>query len=146
MATNIPFTRGRDVKVKFYQDDLPILMDAKNFDIEENATEANDGVCGEDRDRLDKVTNYYSGSFDIYQTDQHIMQSIMDAQAQDDAAGIPLTQLLSVRFNNRDGTRTTYLLKECKFGPFKDNAGGRGDNVMLNVKIRGRYWDKAVSS
>ncbi len=140
MATNIPFIRGRDVLMKVYQDGAPVLIEAKNFDLEENATENADGVNGEDRDRLDKVTNFYSGSIDIYQSDQHVMDMIMAAQVQDDAAGLPLEQFATFRFNNRDGTRTTYILQECKFGPFKDNASGRGDTVMLNLKIRGRYW------
>ncbi len=146
MATNIPFIRGRDVKMKLYQDSKPVLIDAKNFDLEENATENADGVNGEDRDRLDKVTNYYTGTVDIYQSDQHVMQMIMDAQVQDDAAGLPLTQFATIIFNNRDGTRTTYLLKECKFGPFKDTAAGRGDTAMLNLKIRGRYWELGKSA
>lgn len=145
MAANIPFVRGRDVLLKIYQDSKPVLIDCKNFDLEENATETNDGVCGEDRDRLDKVTNFYSGTFDIYQVDQHVMQSIMDAQDQDDAAGIPLNQSASFRINNRDGTRTTYLLQEVKIGPFKNAAGGRGELLMLNLKIRGRYLKLAKS-
>lgn len=143
--SNGPNIRGRDVKMKMFQDGKPILIDAKNFDIEENATETNDGVCGEDRDRLDKVTNFYSGSVDIYQQDQHVMAKVIEAQDVDDAADAPLTQYATFIFKNRDGTRTVYKLSECKFGPFKDSASGRGDNVMLNMKIRGRYWSLGKS-
>lgn len=145
MPSNIPFFRGRNVKLKMYQDGKPVYLAAKNWDVEENATEIAEGVNGEERDRLDKVTNYFSCSVDIYQADQELMNSIIAAQDQDDLETLPLDQRCAVLINQRDGTSAAYGLMECKFGPFKMTQSGRGDAVMLNLKIRARYYKKVPS-
>jgi hypothetical protein len=140
MAANIPFFRGQNCVLKAYQNGKPVTLLAKVWDVDENATEIAEGVNGEHRDRLDKVTNYYSTSVDMYQTDQEVMQAIMDAQDVDDANGLPLKQTCAIQINHRDGTKAAYILQECKFGPFKESQGGRADAVMLNLKIRFRYF------
>lgn len=145
MASNIPFFRGQNVTLKFYQDNKPVYLAAKNWDVEENATENNDGVNGEDRDRLDKVTNYYTASVDIFQSDQAVMDAYMAAQATDDAAGIPNKQTAAIQIRHRDGTRAAYVLQEVKAGPMKQSMTGRAEAVMMNLKLRFRYY-KAVPS
>lgn len=140
-SANVPFFRGKDVVFKFYQDGTPVYMAAKNWNVDENATEVADGVNGEDRDRLDKVTNYYSASVDIYQSDQVVMQSIIDAQATDDLNDLPLNQTAMITIRHRDGTKAAYKMTGVKAGPFGVSQTGRSDAVMLNVKMRFRYWD-----
>lgn len=142
MAANIPFTRGQNVTLKFYQDGKPIIIQAKNWKVEENATEAADGVNGEIRDRLDKVTNYYTATADLYQADSSVMQSILAAQDADDAQGLPLKQTAAVMKAHRDGTRSAYMMQECKFGPWTDDAPGRSDTIMISFKLRFRFWKK----
>lgn len=142
MSSNAKFFKGENVALKMYQSGKPVTVLGKNFDIEESATEMNDGVNGENRDRLDKVTNYYNISVDLYQNDQEQMEAIIAAQDVDDAAGFALPQSCAVQIQQRDGTRAAYLLQECKFGPFKWASGGRDENTMLNLKIRARYVKK----
>jgi len=140
MASNIPFYRGKDVVLKFYQNGKPVTLLAKNWSVEEDAVEAADGVNGEDRDRLDKVTNFYRATVDIFLADQEVMQAIIDAQVPDDASTLPLKQTGAIQIRHRDGTKAAYLLKEMKAGPFTKNQGGRTDPVMLTLKMRFRYF------
>jgi hypothetical protein len=140
MATNIPFFRGQNVVLKLFQDNKPIYIAAKNWNVEENATEIQDGVNGEDRDRLDKVTNFYSGSVDIFQTDQAVLATYMEAQDADDAAILPKQQRGAVQIKHRDGTKAAWQLKEMKIGPFGKAMTSRQDAVMLNLKFRFRYY------
>jgi hypothetical protein len=142
-APSIPFTRGQNVILKLFQDGSPIVFAAKNWKVEENALEANDGVNGEIRDRLDKVTNYYSGTVDIYTENKDVMQTILDAQDANDAQGFPLKQSAAVLKKHRDGTRAAYMMQEAVFGPWADDAPGRAENNMIQLKFRFRYW-KAV--
>ena len=139
-ASNTPFFRGKDVVLKFYQSGKPVLLLAKNWSVEEDAFEAADGVNGEDRDRLDKVTNFYRATVDVFQVDQAVMQSIIDAQTADDASAAPLKQTGAIQIRHRDGTKAAYILKEMKAGPFTENQGGRTDPVMLTLKMRFRYY------
>lgn len=145
MASNIPFFRGQNVVLKFYQDNKPIYLAAKNWDVEENATEIADGVNGEDRDRLDKVTNYYTATVDIFQADQEVMTAYLAAQNADDNNQLPLKQTAAVQIKHRDGTRASYLLQEVKAGPMKMSMSSRQEAVMLNLKLRFRYY-KSVPS
>jgi hypothetical protein len=142
MASNLPFFRGQNVVLKMYQNGKPVYLAAKNWDVEENATENADGVNGEHRDRLDKVTNYFTASVDIFQTDQAVMEAYIASITADDANQLPLKQTMAIQINHRDGTRAAYLLQECKIGPFKMTNSSRQEAVMLNLKIRFRDFKK----
>jgi len=145
VAANIPFFRGQNVVLKFYQDNKPVYLAAKNWDVEENATEVADGVNGENRDRLDKVTNYYTATVDIFQTDQEVMEAYLKAQQADDDNLLPKRQTGAVQIKHRDGTRASYLLQEVKAGPMKLNNASRQEAVMLNLKLRFRYYKQVPS-
>lgn len=142
MSANDFFFRGENVVFKIYQQAKPIYTAAKNWDVNENATEIAEGVNGEKRDRLDKVTNYYEGNVDVYQSDQEIMDALMEAQDNADAAGIPLKQTASILIEQRNGTKAAYMLKECVFGPWKTGMTSRQDAVMIGIKIRFRFFKK----
>ena len=145
MATNIPFFRGQNVVLKFFQEGKPVYLAAKNWDVEENATEVAEGVNGEHRDRLDKVTNYYTASVDVYQTDQEVVEAYMAAQDADDNNLLPKKQTGAIQINHRDGTRAAYLLQEMKVGPMKLTNSSRSDAVMLNLKMRFRFYKRIPS-
>lgn len=133
---NIPHFRGQNAVLKLFQENRPVYLQCKNWDIEENATEIAEGVNGEKRDRLDKVTNYFSATCDVFQTDQEVLERYMEANAADDAVQLPLKQNGAVQIEHRDGTRAAYLLVGMKVGPFKMSNSGRADAVMLNLKLR----------
>lgn len=137
---SIPFFRGQNVVIRLYQQNKPVYLAAKNWDVEENATEIADGVNGEHRDRLDKVTNYFQGSVDIFQTDQEQMKAYIAAQDADDANQLPLKQTMAVQITHRDGTRAAYLMQGVKLGPFKTGMTSRQDAIMLNLKFRFQFW------
>lgn len=145
MSANIPFYRGQNAVFKFYQNNKPVYIPTKVWNIDENATEVADGVSGEKRDRLDKVTNFYSATLEIFQTDQTVMQAYMAAQDADDNVQLPLKQTGALQIEHRDGTRAAYLLTEMKVGPMKTSNGSRSDAVMLTLNVRFRFF-KAVPS
>jgi hypothetical protein len=143
---SIPFFRGKDCILKLYQDSQPVYITAKNWNVEENAVEAADDVNGENRSRLDKVTNFYSATVDVYQADVSVIDKIMEAQGPDDDATLPLKQTGAIFIKMRDGTRAVYILKGMKIGPWTMNFSGRTENVMLNLKLRFQFFEKAQSS
>jgi len=139
MAANVKFIRGQNVTLRFYQNGTTKYVAAKNWDIEANGTEVNEGVNGENRDRLDYILNGYTGSFDAYQSDMELMKAIIDQQQAEDDQGPPVIQTFAVQIVLRDGTRKAYLLQEAVVGPFKQSMSTRADPFMLNVKFRCRY-------
>lgn len=144
-SANKPHVRGQNVVLKFFQNNKPVYLNAKNWEVEENATEIAEGVNGEDRDRLDKVTNYFSCSVDTYMQDQEILQAYFEALATDDATQLPLRQVLAVQGTERDGVRFAYLMQEAKAGPIKFSMTSRQDSIMVNLKFRFRYLKRVQS-
>lgn len=144
-TTNKPHVRGQNVVLKFYQNNKPVYLNAKNWEVEENATEINEGVNGEDRDRLDKVTNFFSCSVDVYMQDQELIKAYLESLATDDSAALPLRQVLAVQITERDQARAAYVMQEAKAGPIKFSMTSRPDPIMVNLKFRFRYL-KSVQS
>lgn len=148
MASNDPFIRGEDVVLKFYQQKgaamKNVLILAKNWNVDENATEIAEGVQGENRDRLDKVTNYYEGSFDIYQNDKEFIEAYIEAQEALDSNQIPLKQSFAVLTKTPKGN-FAYVCQEAVVGPCKESMTSRQDAVMYNVKFRFRYYRRVPS-
>lgn len=145
MATSIPFTRGQHAILKLFQDGKPVYIAVKSWKVSENATEVNDGVNGEDRDRLDKVTNFFSIDFEVYMEDTAFLRKYMEAQDLDDAASLPAKQTLSMQFKHRNGTRSSFVLQEGKLGPADIGMGGRADAIMVSCKARCRYLRPVTS-
>jgi len=142
-ATNsTPFLRGKDVVLRFTQQGRPIYLAGKNFQWSQVAVEAADGVNGEDRDRLDLITNYYEGSVDLYMADESVVQALIDQQTNDDAGGSPFVQTGSVRIQHRDQTKAAYKMKQMKLGPWTYNVGGRTETAMFTVKFRFSRWEQ----
>ncbi len=145
MSSGIPFVRGQNCTFKIYQDNRPVYIASKTFDVDENATDVADGVNGENRDRLDKVTNFYTAKLTIFQTDQSVVQAYMDAQEADDNAQLPKKQTGAIQINHRDGTRAAYVLQEMKIGPMKVSNQSRHDAYMLDLTVRFRYFKEIPS-
>lgn len=143
MATNDPFFRGEDVLLKLYQQSgaaiKAVYLAAKNWKVNENATETNEGVQGENRDRLDKVTNFYDVNFDIYQSDVAFLTAYLAAQAALDNNQIPLQQSFAVLIRTPKGN-FAFVCQEAVVGPIDMGMTGRADPVMVNCKARFRYF------
>lgn len=146
MAYNDPHIRGENVSLKFYQQKngsiKPVYIAAKNWKVTENATEVAEGVNGENRDRLDKVTNYYDCTFDIFLPDMEFMTAYIEAQNAFDNVELPLKQTFAVLIKTEKGNYA-YLCQEAVVGPIDLSMSGRADPVMVNVKARFRYYKAA---
>lgn len=146
MAFNDPFVRGENSKLRCFQElngaIKPIIVPIKNWKVGENATETNEGVQGENRDRLDKVTNYYDITFDVYVNDATFLDSYVLAQEALDSNGTPLKQLFSVQYDIAGGGRVAFSLQEAVVGPIDLGNTSRQDPLMISVKARCRYFKK----
>lgn len=139
---NIPFTRGKNVQMKLYNDGNPVIIAGKNWTIEQNAVEVADDVNGEIRSRLDLVTNFFSGTVDIYESDEAVMTEIMKQQANDDAFATPLTQSASIRKRHNDGSKAAYRCVGMVWGPWTSASPGRTEANMLTLKFRFTDWER----
>lgn len=119
-------------------------MDVVSWDATENVTEVNDGVCGEDRDRLDTILNFIVVSLTMKVVLFDKIDAMIQHRADQDAQApgdIALGMSLSPRAK---GKGATYGFSECTLGAMKLSAGGRADRLQLTKTVRARYWNKIL--
>ena len=61
------FVSGKNTTFKAYWNAQVWTLAVKSWSIEEVAVEAEDGVNGEQRDRLQKITKYFKCTFDCWE-------------------------------------------------------------------------------
>jgi hypothetical protein len=140
MAENI---FGRDVKLRFYQNNVPVTVKAKSITVEQVAEEVNDGVNGDDRDELQTITNYFRITIEAYKESATVLTALLASTKNDDAGITQLNKGVGLSFFYHDGTKAAFIMKEVTLDAWSLNVGGRTDRVMQTVKARARYFDKA---
>lgn len=146
MAT-IPHATGKDFKFSFFINGTPVAeFDIKSFSVTRNVTDVTDDVLGEDRSRLDAITNFFTIDAATFVTTARQIQALLDEQVNDDANGTPTQKSFACVLTPRGGAgpKTGFIAKEVSLGGWKLDASGRTERSMLNYPLRARYFD-AVS-
>jgi hypothetical protein len=136
-----PHANGKDATLIFFIDGTPASeFDVKSWEVQRNATDIADGVCGEDRDRLDSITNFYSIDIDCFSRTAKLLDAFLAEQDNDDANAAPTNKTVSLILKPRDGSKKGYNASEVSLGGWRFGAGGRSDRVMTKVPLRARYF------
>lgn len=142
----IPFLKGQQSVFKFFVDGTEILLNAKSWNVKVNVTKIADGVNGEDRDRLDRVVNYFEISADCFQRDTKLLEAALKDIQNDDTSVTPLLKAGGVRLKILDGSRKAFLCKEMLLDDFDFVASGRADRSMAKVTMRCRYFESVKAA
>lgn len=141
-----PFAIGQNAKLQLFYKGQKFgdEMDVMSWDASENVTEVSDGVCGEDRDRLDTILNSITINLTMKLVNFDKIDALLSHRADQDAQApgdIALGMLLSPRAKTGG---VTYSFSECAFGAMKLAAGGRTDRLQHTQPVRARYWNKVA--
>lgn len=139
------FLKGINSVFKFYLDGSEIVLNCKSWDCKVNVTKISDGVNGEDRDRLDRVVNYFEITADCFQRNMDILQAALKDIQNDDSVVPPLDKAGGIRMKIYDGSKKAYLCKEMVWDDFSMNASGRADRTMMKLTMRFRYFTEVKS-
>lgn len=145
MATDLTFYKGQQAVFRFFFDGTEVVLNSKSWAVKVNVTKIADGVNGEDRDRLDRVTNYFEITADCFQRDVKILQAMLADIANDDQTVPPLDKGGGVRIKLYDGSRKAFVCKEVVWDDFDFGATARADRAMIKVSWRCRYFDEVRS-
>lgn len=132
----VPAMTGRHATLVIFQDNAKKSFPFKSWDIKPNVTKHNDGVNGEDRDRLDVTLNYYEITGEMFTVDMEILKAHLAAQAARDAKTVPLDEKGAVRFQPNDGTKISYVLQSLVIDDFNIKNSGRSDKLMTSFSAR----------
>jgi hypothetical protein len=129
--------RGKDGKIKYRQNNVPVEFRAESFDVEEIADEGWDSVCGEDFDRPWIVINGCTLTIRSYVHNVSALEAwIADVQNQQ-ARVAELKKVIGLSYQLRDGTTKAYLIGgNSARSPYVLNVSGRKAAIMQTIKIR----------
>lgn len=139
---NKPFVRGKDATLRLFFDGKPYLFDVQNWRLGRNATVINDDVCGEDRSRLDSVTNFYSLTVRVLYSTAEQLKMLLKDQENDDAGAVPLDKQVAGVLREKGGGRAAFRLTNVVLDDWDIGAEGRADAVSINLPLRCQYVDE----
>lgn len=134
---------GRDAKFRVSFNGAPWVLVVKSWRIQEQATEAADGVCGEQRDRLQIITNFYRCTLECNddgssRTFENFIQNQLNEDSQ--LPDLPLAAGQILTFRGIGGTRKAFMLKDCTRGPLDFNVPGRSAAAVHTISLRARQF------
>ena len=140
MATT-PFFSGKDAVLRLFINGNETILNAKSWDASPNVTKVNDGVNGEDLDRLQVIVNYFEFTASCFMDSAKQIPDILAYYANNDAQVLPYDAAAAIQFKILDGSKRAFVAKEVTVDDCKISNSGRGDRVMISVNFRARYFD-----
>lgn len=137
----IPFWSGKDSKLKFFFEDKSLVVDNMEWRVKREGVEAADGVCGEDRDRLQTITNYFSMTVTGKQQKLDAIVAFIEEQTRLDDRVLPKEKAVGILIFPADGTQAAFQCREYTLGLWEFGAKGRTERNDLSVPGRCRYFD-----
>ena len=137
-----PHMTGSLATLKLFVADTEVAsLDVERWRISRNVTKIDDGVCGEDRDRLDVIVNSYSISLTVFSRDAEKIARLIANQAQADTGAEPESVAFALVLKPRGGAKAAISATECTLDDWSFGADGRTARVMTDIPIRARYVD-----
>jgi hypothetical protein len=135
------FWSGKDSQVILMQDNDKVVVDVQGWNVKPNLVKAADGICGEDRDRLQSIINFYDLNIQGKQETLLAMTAFLDAQENLDAGVADLERGLFLRIQPLDGTSAAFGTRgQCTLDDWDFRADGRTERNQLNIPLRAQYF------
>lgn len=142
------FISGKHTRFTVYFNNQPFVIFTKSWSIEEVATEVADDVNGENRSRLQIITNFYKVDFAGFEEGGgNILQNLLLSTANDDAFNpqMPLAGGLLFNYLNGGG-KAAFALNNCSRGPLKIGSGGRTERLIHSLSYRAQYFTQVQAA
>jgi hypothetical protein len=143
-----PFWSGKNATVSFFIDGsnkVPVTIES--WSVKPNVTAINDGIGGEDRDRLQTITNYYQCTLNCKQVNVADLIQILANSANDDTNALPLNKGLSFLIQPNDGTYASFQFSgDITVDDWEWANSGRTDRQKLTIPLRAQYFTQVPAS
>jgi hypothetical protein len=137
---DLPFFSGKDAKMRLFMGNSEVNLNAKTWSAKPNVTKWNEGVNGEDADRLGSILNFWEFDFEGFQRDVSAFNAFLADVGLSQLQVAPQNINIGIVIKMYDGTKAAYQALECTRDDFEMNQGGRTDRVMLKGGFRSRYF------
>lgn len=136
-----PFASGKNNKIVLVLNEKRVEIEAKNWTVEENATEDEDDVCGEDRSRPQKVVNFYTMSIECFVKNAKLLKALIDYSKHLDLLTGPQESAIGMMIYPNDGSAALFEGREVLIGAWRYASGDRRSRSMTTIPIKVRYFE-----
>ena len=141
MASTKPFMVGKNFKAKFFLDGSAVVLDIESIDVKANVTEINEGILGEDRDRLQAETNFFEISLTCKVIDTAVVEAVIKNTSNDDAKVEPLSKDFALIAQPNNGLTKGFTAREICIGAWGLSIPKRTELVSFTLPLRARYFE-----
>jgi hypothetical protein len=141
MASTQPFASGKNTVFRCYLNSQPTTLSVKSWSIKEVVVDVKDDVNGEQRARLDVITEYYDINFECYDdSTASLLEKQLASNANDDAFNPPLNNSVGTLFEYQDGsTSKAFVMNNVTRPPMDIKSGGRTERLSHTLHLRAQY-------
>jgi hypothetical protein len=135
------FMKGKGARLALFIGGVKVdAIDVESWDLSEEAEEIKDDVNGEDRSRPDKVINLYKLSLKCFNATSDKLKALLQYDKNLDDNAQPVVAF-GLKLTDEQNGSDQFGLKECVIDAWKWASGGRTARQMLDIPIRGRYFE-----
>lgn len=138
-----PFFSGKDCTVTFnILSNLRLAV--KSWECKAVVVDADDGICGEKRDRLQTIIKYFDLTLTCNQEETSVLDNLMRNIANDDSPGAaPLNKGLLLTIRTIGSGDSNYRASgDIVVGAFSFGTSGRTERNTITIPIRCQEFDK----
>lgn len=139
---DVPFISGKDAVFRLFLGGPEVILNAKTWNVKRNVTKVADGVNGEDRDRLQSITNYFEMQSDCFVNNAALLDALLNVISNDDAGLVPIVASGAVRLRIIGSGRVSYVASELVTDDWDIRQAGRSERLMAGLPMRFRYFKK----
>ena len=148
---DIPFLVGAKATFRFYMQNAAGNLQeqrayAKTWRVKRNVTQIQDSVGGEDRDRLQAVTNFYELTAELHMRDAGFWRALTGYVLNTDAGLTPFQIAGGLKLFIADGSNAAFVLREMVVDGEEVSQAGRDRTMMMTLPARFRYLDNGVAT
>lgn len=142
MAAPTPFMKGAQALCTLYIGATKRDIVVKSWSIQRMGEKIEDGVCGEDRDRLDFEPSHFAVQLELWPDTVKMVEAFLEEQAVADAGVQPLDKSFALGLKPRDGSKFAVSCTEGSLDDWKIDGPGRKERLGYSTPLRFRYVKK----
>lgn len=135
------FWKGKDAKLLISFREEKLIINHSDFEVTRKGEAVADGVCGEDRDRLDYVTTHFDVSINAWQEDLKAIVQFVAEQKAKDIREIPKQSSIGILIFPENLTTAAFQCREYTLDDWSMGWSGRKERNKLKMPGRCRYFD-----
>ena len=142
MAGEIPFWKGKDAKLVVSFLEEKIIVDHTDWKVKRQGEAIADDICGEDRSRLDYVTNFFAVEINAMQQKVDLMKAFIKEQKAKDLRSIPKQSNIAILIFPNNGTQAAFQMREYTLDDWEVGYSSRKERNKVSMPGRCRYFDE----